>query len=345
MLLLAIMFSQKLIVLTNIFDMAKICLTTYIYGEEYQKYIPFLVYSCNKSYPEYDIKLFLHERLHPEIQQQLDLIGKNNLVITENVYADCPKMNSLKAKSLRWVLYDDVFLDYDYLYIVDIDMIYIREPLPLHEQHVQHMSTTGLPYDNIARHFYRHPFAISSIGQRYKLAGFTAFFQYFFGTRDDFRVSGLHFIDVRQYFDVLSESMREKYRKMIYNGRFMRLCLSSNNESFLYSILQKEGLKPDLLPVQTESYIMLDFNNPTRAEFRPHHGIHLGIFSEDLQSKGKRKTILDSSTYSYYIDHFKQDYLSDSLFVLLLNSSSDTIKIQFDNLFRYYKIPSCITKK
>ena len=254
-------------------------------------------------------------------------------------------MNSLKAKSLRWVLYDDAFIDYDYLYVVDIDMIYIREPLPLHEQHVRHMSTTGLPYDNIARHFKRHPFAMSSIGQRFKLAGFTAFFQFLFGTRDDFRVSGLHFIEVKPYFQVISGATREKYRKMIYNGSFMKLCLSSNNESFLYSMLQRETLKPDMLPVQTESYIMLDFNNPRRAEFRPHHGIHLGVFREDLQSKGKRKTILDSSTYLYYINHFKEDYLSDSLFVFLLNASSESIKNQFDNLFRYYKIQSCITRK
>ena len=331
-----------MIILKNKVNMSKVCLTTYIYGEEYQKYIPFLVYSCNKSYPEYDIKLFLHEELQPAILQQLDLIGKKNLLINENVFADCPKMNSLKAKSLRWVLYDKAFENYDYLYVIDIDMIYIREPQPLHEQHVLHMTTTGLPYDNIARHFKRHPFSLPSIGQRYKLAGLTAILPYFWGTRNDYRASGLHFIDVKKYFSVLSEPRRKEYQKMIYNGTFMRLCLSSNNESFLYSMLHREGLNPEKLPVQTQSYIMLDFNNPTRAEFRPHHGIHLGIFREDLQGKGKRKTILDSSTYLYYIKTFKQDYLSDSLFVFLLNNSSESIRSQFDNFFRYYGIQSCM---
>lgn len=316
--------------------MAKVCLTTYIYGTEYQKYIPFLVYSCHKSYPEYDIILFLHETLQPVIKKQLDLIKKSNLKIIEHVYSDCPHMNSLKAKSLRWVLYDQSFSQYDYLYVVDIDMIYIREPLPLHEQHLLHMSTTGLPYDNIARHFKRHPFSFSSIGQRLKHTGVTSFFRFLFGSRDDYRASGLHFIKVHEYFNRLTEPIREKYRKMIYNGSFTKLCLSSNNETFLYSMLLTEGLKPDKLPVQTESYIMLDFNEPTREEFRPHHGIHLGIFRADLQAKGKRKTILDSSTYSYYIEQFKQNYMKDSLFFSLLDNSSDSIKRQFDNLFRYY---------
>lgn len=318
--------------------MSKICLSTYIYGVEYQKYIPFLVYSCNKSYPEYDIRLYLHEYLQPAIKQQLDLIDKKNLVVIENVFSDCPNMNSLKAKSLRWVLYDEVFMNYDYLYIVDIDMIYIREPQPLHEQHILHMTTTGLPYDNLVRHFKRHPFTLSSLGQRYKLAGLTSFFQYLFGTRDDYRATGLHFISVHSYYTYLSESKCDKYRKMIYDGSYMKLCLSSNNESFLYSILSLEGLTPDKLPVQTQSYIMLDFNNPLRPEFRPHHGIHLGIFRQDLKSKGKRKTILDSSTYLFYINQFTQNYISDSLFRLLLNNSSESIKFQFDNLFRYYNI-------
>lgn len=318
--------------------MARVCLTTFVYGVKYQAYIPFLVYSCHKAYPEYDIRLYLYDKLNTGVKKQLDLIDANNVVIKERHFADCPKMNSLKAKSLRWVLWDDAFMEYDYLYVVDIDMIYIRESQPLHEQHILHMTTTGLAYDNIARHFKRHPFSASSLGQRFKLAGLTAFIPFLFGTREDNRASGLHFINVKQYFSVFTESKRKEYQNMIYNGRFMRLCLSSNNETFLYSMLQRVGLNPDKLPVQTQSYIMLDFNNPTREEFRPHHGLHLGIFREDLQAKGKRKTILDSSTYTYYIDIFKRDYLSDSLFLSLLNKSSVTIKKQFDNLLRYYNI-------
>ena len=55
------------------------------------------------------------------------------------------------AQTLRWVIWDPIFMKYDYLYIADIDMFYIREPIPLHIQHVEHMTLTGLPFDNLIR--------------------------------------------------------------------------------------------------------------------------------------------------------------------------------------------------
>ena len=129
-------------------DKEKVCLTTFIYGIKYQAYIPFLVYSCNKSYPEYDIRLYLYENLDENVKKQVDLVNAPNLTIKERHFSDCPNMNPLKAKSLRWVLWDDAFMNYDYLYVVDIDMLYIKEPTPLHVQHVEHMKTTGLSFDN-----------------------------------------------------------------------------------------------------------------------------------------------------------------------------------------------------
>lgn len=318
--------------------MCRVCLSTFIYGDKYQDYIPFLVYSCHASNPGYDILLFLHGKLRPDIRALVDWIGKKNISFVENAFVDCPRMNPLKSKCLRWVMYDERFLGYDYLYVVDIDMIYIKEPMPLHEQHRIHMEKTGLPYDNLARHFQRRPWRFVNIGYRIKHAGFTAFLPYLFGSRNDYRASGLHFIDVKPYYAVIDAEIREKYRKMIYNDSFLKYCLSSNDEAFLYSVLEREGLHPEKMPVQTESYIMLDFNNPERDQFRPHHGIHLGIFREDLQAEGRRKTILDSEPYAYYLDRFKADYLTDPLFKELLDHSSDGIKRQFDNLFRYYNI-------
>ena len=316
----------------------RVCLTTYIYGVRYQAYIPFLVYSCHKSYPEYDIRLYLHDNLDTDIKRQLEMIDIHNVTIIECHFGDCPHITPLKAKSLRWVLWDEKFLEYDYLYIVDIDMIYIREPIPLHEQHVIHMNTTGLPYDNLVRHFTRLPFKLINVLYRIKMAGFIAFPKYLFGSRMDKRVTGLHFINVKDYFQVMNYDICEKYKKMIYNGRFVKMCLSTNNESFLYEILAQVGLQPNMLPIQTDSCKMLDYNCPERQEFRPHHGIHLGIFRQDLKSKGKRDLILDSDVYSFYMEKYKREYLTDPLFVRLVESSPDGIKCQLDNLNRYYGV-------
>lgn len=314
----------------------KICLTTYIYGIRYQAYIPFLVYTCHSAYPEYDIRLFLYDSLDKNVKDQLDSLNVSNLYITERCFSDCPQMTPLKSKSLRWVLWDDAFLDYDYLYVVDIDMLYIREPLALHLQHIEHMKTTGLPYDNLARCFHRKPFQLHSIGYRLKHAGYRSFFRYLFGTRDDYRLSGLHFIQVQPYYKLFNADVRTKYKKMIYDGSFVSLTLSSNNEAFLYQIIKQTIPGIERVAIQTESYKMLDFNNYTRPEFRPHHGIHLGIFRQDL--RGRRKTILDCETYKYYLQHFQESYLTDTAFLQLCQQSPSFIKEQFNNLFNYYNI-------
>jgi hypothetical protein len=120
----------------------KTCLlTTYIAGIKYQAFIPMLVYSCNNAYPEYDIMLFLHEDLNIEVKKSLLYSGLLDKVkIKENVFrSECSHCTRLQAQSFRWVLWDDSFYDYKYLYIIDVDMFYIREPMPLHEQHALRM--------------------------------------------------------------------------------------------------------------------------------------------------------------------------------------------------------------
>lgn len=317
-------------------DKEKVCLTTFIYGIKYQAYIPFLVYSCNKSYPEYDIRLYLYENLDENVKKQVDLVNAPNLTIKERHFSDCPNMNPLKAKSLRWVLWDDAFMNYDYLYVVDIDMLYIKEPTPLHVQHVEHMKTTGLSFDNLARCFKRRPFNYQSIAYRIKQAGLTSIFRYFFSSTKDYRLTGLHYIDTKSYYKLFDKDKIQYFKNKIYDGSYLSFFMSSNNESFLYYIAKTSGLHPERLAIQTESYKMLDFNNFTRPEFRPHHGIHMGIFRQDWS--GKRKSILDCDTYRYYINIFIKEYKADSVLLRLYESAPDFIKLQFDRLCAYYSL-------
>lgn len=315
---------------------AKVCLTTYIYGEKYQGYIPFLVYSCHKAYPEYDIVLFLHEKMSLSVKESLDIIGAANVIIKENAFADCPHMNSLKAKCLRWVLWDDVFCQYDYLYVVDIDMLYIREPILLHEQHCRHMSTTGLCYDNLVRIKTRHPFRRISFGQRFKHAGFRSFFKFLLGSRKDYRLSGLHFIQVKPYYEKLTKETRDQLRKKIYDGSYQRLFMSCNNETFLYYMVKEYGMTPERLAVQSDPCKSLDFNDCTRPEFRPHHGIHLGIFRTDMH--GKNDAILDSQVYDFYIQSFKKEIVTDSVYWALYDQAMPEIQALFENFHDYFQI-------
>ena len=314
---------------------SKICLTTFIYGVKYQGYIPFLIYSCNKSYPEYDIILFLYDNLDLNIKKQIDLVGKKNLIVKERCFKDCPKMNPLKARSLRWVLWDDIFISYDYLYVVDIDMFYMREPKPLHQQHIEHMATTSLPYDNLRRCFIRTPFKPTSIAYRLHKAGLQNLYGFLFGSKKDFRLSGLHFVKTKSYFAYLDSRKRKEYREKIYNNSYLRNVLSSNDEAFLYQIIKELGMHPEKVPLQTNTTKMLDFDNCSRKEFRPHHGIHLGFFRQNTINRNK---VLDSKTYLYYINEFKEYIIKDEMFNKLLELASEDIKAQFMRFYEYYEM-------
>ena len=70
----------------------KICLTTFVQGHLYQEYLPMLIYSIGKAYPEYDVKIFLHDTLRDDLRPALDMIRStyDRFEIREHTFADCP---------------------------------------------------------------------------------------------------------------------------------------------------------------------------------------------------------------------------------------------------------------
>ena len=316
-----------------------VCLTTFIWGTKYQSYIPFLIYSCNKAYPEYDIHLFLYDKLDSKIKAQIETIKLNcNLRIDENVFNDCKKMNVLKAKSLRWVLWSKSFLNYDYLYTVDIDMLYIREPLSLHEQHVIHMDYTGLPISNIARQFNYKPIQFVKLAKRLKHAGLKSIFKYLQFSRTEYKLTGLHFVDVKRYYGILTPEKIKNFKLDIYSGNYLKYTLWPNCEVFLYNMFKKLEFKVEKLGTQKNQEKMLEFDNPNRDEFRPHHGIHLGIFRRPDKFTENDFTILNSPTYKYYIKSYKENIFKDEVFINLLKNAPLNISDTFKELHKYYKL-------
>jgi hypothetical protein len=325
--------------------MNKVCVTTYVYGEKYQDYIPLLIYSIHKAYPDYYIVLFLHGKLRKEIDTQLrtcDLY--DNLEIKENVFADCPKMSPLKAASFRWVLWDDVFLNFDFLYIVDIDMFYIREPQELHIQHISHMKTTGLPFDNMRRkkiNPQKLKLFIISFMIRIRHAGMKKIMDYILSyNKIEYCLSGLHFVDIKQYYSFFTAEKRNFYKELIYSGNYLEYIMNPNDELLLYRINSDLGFDLDKISVQTDETASLDFNNPERMEFRPHHGIHLGLFrrADNNFLRGYEKNILNSSTYKYYVNIFINEIKDDPKFIILYQTFNKKLRIYFERFYHYYSI-------
>jgi hypothetical protein len=320
----------------------KVCLTTYIYGDKYQDYIPLLVYSIHKTYPDYHMMLFLNGKLRNDIAWQLrenDLY--HNLEFRENVFADCPQMSPLKAMTFRWVLWDDRFKEFDYIYVIDTDILYIRESLPLHEQHEKHLQTLKLPFSNIVRHRCINARGIHAIGGRVTAFGLSDFCRWYRSHGKVInRITGLHFIKLKEYYSVLTSDRLAYYTGLIYQGKIAEKA-HWDNEAFLYWMLEQEGFPVENMSVMQNPVNMLDFNNPERGEFRPHHGIHWGIFRHDVTRcpvGDYRRAVLDSAAYNYYIDVLKKEIIPDETFQRLVATSNKNIKRYIKRMFNYYSI-------
>ena len=323
----------------------KVCVTTYVWGDKYQDYVPIAVYSLQKSYPEYDIVLFLHGTLKPSLKALLD---KFNLKVTikENVFADCPQMNSSKAKAFRWVLWDDSFLSYDYIYTIDIDMFYIKEPLSLHLQHIYHMKNiTNLPFDNMRRIvsvkdncLINRVFDLcrfckkNGIKSRY-IPNYLSLFK----NSEIVRLSGLHFVNVKDYYGALSLDVLRKYTLEIYEGVYLK-GLNVSDEIFLYRMLHELGFNVNRLAVQKlGQYEHLDFNNYDKELFRPTHGVHLGVFRGEKLAGWQMETLLMPHEI-YYKEYIQNELLANRDFIEFIQSLEDAPKLYFKKYFDFHRI-------
>jgi len=320
----------------------RVCLTTFVYGPRYQCYLPFLLYSCHKAYPEYDVVLFLYDELNQDIKKQIEKIGlTNKVVIRERCFNDCPKMTPLKSKSLRWILWDELFENYDYLYTVDIDMFYILEPIALHKQHIQHMKFIDLPISNLRRRFIFNPYKPFTFAFRFKHAGLKGILNFLIGEKEEYKLTGLHFVKIKEYFDKLNFKQRQKYKNQIFKSNYFKYVKYPNAEIILGYIVKQLGFDLNKFGVQTDSVKMLDYKDSKRPEFRPHHGIHLGIFRRNIKEINKVESdvkILNSPAYKYYIQKIKDEILPDDIFHELIKDAPDNVKFAFSQLFKFYGI-------
>lgn len=322
-------------------------LTTYVAGINYQAFIPIFVFFAKKAYPEYDIMLFLHETLDFEIEK---VLKENNLyedvIFRENIFSDGYSMLSRKAGSCRWLLWDDCFYDYDYLYVVDIDMLYIREPKPLHVQHVERMFYTGLPFDNLRR-ICVYDFSLRGLAQKLKYSGWKGVKSYIRNIKKPISMlSGLHFIDVRKFYTSKNLEILENYRNRLNDKYYFPELPIPNEEVLLFEIITSMGYDSGVLGCQTcdsDNLLMLPFEDTKRKMFRPHHGIHLGIFKKQYYSEWNESTkkilkpILDSNTYRYYVEKYSEIYHSDE-FQEILAIMPSRVREYIFRLNDYYNI-------
>ena len=182
----------------------KICISVVV-NRNYEKYIPYFIYFITKSYPNYFIKILFLESLSIKTKELIDVIGNPLVSIEENFFKGFPKDNQ-QLKSIRWITPKDVFSDFDYVYIGDVDILICEENPTLHNIHITHLKNNNLSYSN-------------SIRPKQK------------------RLTGLHFFKVKEYYEKMSNIIKEYTTKL--KNRKISLSQRYRNEHLLYDIVNK----------------------------------------------------------------------------------------------------------
>lgn len=310
-------------------------MTTFVYGKDYQDYIPLLSLSLNNAYPQYDIKIFVHGLLQESVKEKLNGF---KVEIVENAFDEITNMSPLIAKSLRWVLWDDSFMNYDYLYTLDIDMLYAPEPSPLHIQHATHCSYLGLPFSNVIRDVTWKRWSLVNIAVRLKRCGLKGWRKYFFHRINEKKLTGLHFVKVKPYYKVVTPEVIEKYRKAICTGKIFRQIMVPNNEVILWHMVSS-CFDLDQLCVGARDSELLNFTNFSTPCFRPHHGIHLGlfrIFEKEGDYQPWMREILDSKEYNHYVSSMSTCMLDELREIQ--QESGRLLSSQLRGFFDYYQL-------
>lgn len=322
--------------------MKKLCIANYVYGKKYQDFIPMYIMSVAENYPEYDIRIYIDSKLGELVAKSIGFLSKkyNNFTIIEN-YAQKSKLTK-KARSIqpiqrsqRWLIFDEVFMNYQAIYIGDIDIFMCREEKPLFEQHMLHCSICGSPYSNILRKNIVNCHTPRMLIRNFVKAGVSQMLKYYLSNQKEIvRLSGLHFVQTKEYYNKINEVVDNFYEELnrLAEGKSKKYNLCSfNDETLLRDLVLAAGFQDAYLCTNELYNIETD---ATKKSYRPHHGIHLGIFrSQDSIKKEERN--ISSSIYCNYYKQFCKIRNTD-IYQYIYENSSEYLKNIIESLDAYY---------
>tara|TARA_R100001369_G_scaffold87750_1_gene123524 strand:- start:439 stop:1365 length:927 start_codon:yes stop_codon:yes gene_type:complete len=217
----------------------KTAFSAFIYGN-YEKYIPYYVYTINKTYPKVDIVLFYLEELSLDIKSFLKPF--KNVIVYENFYTekvDLIKHYKIKGGGnktlLRFLIPGYFFEDYDSVYFGDVDILILKEKIDLFDFHKNQAVVSSLPFSNKVRTLFN-------------------------SKKPSKRLTGLHFVLVKAYFNKIDPLIESFFKVKSYRDNIMKEI--TRDEELLYT-LNKEAF---------------DFDRERLIRNkRPWHGFHLGL--------------------------------------------------------------------
>ncbi len=291
--------------------MKKMCAVVYIYGRDYQGFIPIYLLSLFNTYPEYSARVYLDGSLDEEVKKCTDLLKDYDFEIVEN-FTD--KLGFTKKalsidqiqRSIRWFFHDPAFDDFEAIYVSDIDIIICPEKEPIFDRHMIHCNTIGMPYSNISRKksYLNKKLKPKLVARNLIRFGVVQSLKYYFGKLKYInKLTGLHFYKTKDYKEKAVPVMQEyvKELNLLAEGKSKKYNLCAfNDEAVLYDMMNDCGFGTP--PVAENMYNISE--DPTEIGYRPHHGIHLGVFRGKIPKNDL--PVVKSQLYRSYYEYFKQ---------------------------------------
>ncbi len=292
--------------------MKQLCIVNYVFGTTYQEYIPLYIIALNESYPQYDLIVYVDGFLTTRVKKMLNLINNRykNFKIIENpksvtkLSEEARKFPQIQ-KSQRWLFYEDIFNSYEAIYVGDIDILLCKEENPIFEQHLLHCETIGAPYSNICRLGKQRRYSIRSIGGNLLRNGILQTSRYYISEKKQIKkFSGLHFVVTNEYFQKVNLVKDYFYNELNLlakgNSSVYNIC-SFNNEAMLRDLILKAGFSECPLVTNEKYNSAMDAK---QIAYRPHHGIHLGIFRNE-RIISNEYSLITSDVYLNYFEQFR----------------------------------------
>lgn len=318
----------------------KLCITSFVFGPKYVEYIPIYIYSILKSYPDYYPLIFYHAKLSEKIKYQLGCLKEiGNFHVVENYCSD-NKMTRMKAAALRYFTYHESFNLFSAIYVGDVDLLIVKEKPGIFEQHMNHCSTIDLPYSNIVREYYEKKIDLPLLFKRFYENGiYSVIFSIFRKSYKVSKLSGLHFFQTQEYFQktqslsdkyldiILCRSIKNKWKTRSHSEGF-------NDECLLYDFIKEADLGfPSGYQYGPH---LLDYRRFNESGFRPHHGIHLGIFRKE-NFRTHYNDLLLNDFYVEYFKVYRSVYCSDPIFQELSKNYSTWLSNIFSRMEKFYQ--------
>lgn len=291
-----------------------LCFSSFVFGS-YQKYIPYYIYSIWKTYPNAFSKIFIETELNNDINEVLNYLRNNNvnnfeIIELHTSFAEYEnfRMRGSGAKTLiRWLFGEENFSGFKYVYIGDIDILFLPEKISLIDFHSEQMKILNVPFSNKVR--------INNLGEITE------------------RLTGLHFFETQKYFEKIEPIIAKVVKDIHFRNQY--LAGLERNEHFLYKI-NKEAFAFDPILV----------SKAQRPWHGLHLGITRGNKDLDIPIIEENSS-LSLNEVKYHLKEYIQDpifrQIQRKVFVIELEVILRELSIPYSFSWRYkgFKYRSC----